>query len=55
MIFVDVLGGGEDPAGFFEGLRDRAALRVLVLLWEDVGGEAETFETTEETIERSTG
>lgn len=28
--------------------------RVLVLLWEEEGGEVETFETTEETVERST-
>jgi hypothetical protein len=37
-----------------EGLVCSFCLRVEVLLWELVGGEAETLDTTDETIERST-
>jgi hypothetical protein len=47
LVDVDVIG--------FAGFSCMRCFRVEVLLCELEGGEAETLETTEETIERSTG
>jgi hypothetical protein len=48
VIFVEVEDGG--LAGLFCNL----CFKVDVLLWALEGGDAETLETTDETIERST-
>lgn len=49
VILVEVFGFGSEPP-----TTPPLVSFASVLLWELVGGEAETFETTDETTERST-
>jgi hypothetical protein len=57
VILVDVLGlvGGSEPPTGPPDLVASGLVSLLVVLAELGGGEAETLETTDETMDRSTG